>query len=287
MAVLRETPEPSGVAREPTRGPAPEAPGRKPVLVLRKVRQVLDAFTPESPQLGAREVPRRTGLPATTCLRLLQALVEEGFLDRSGDRYRPGVALLRWARTASEGLDLVALATPVLRELRDVTGESACLFLRHGSSHTCVAVEQTPHSVIHVLRVGQSLPLHAGSAGRVFLAFDSDAPRPEDLALPGLTDRTLTDPDLLREAVEETRRAGYAVTVEERSVGAASLSAPVLDAAGDLAAVLGIASPVQRFGPELVPSHARHVTAAAAVLSRRLGHPDPGPDSHEGGRPHA
>jgi IclR family acetate operon transcriptional repressor len=259
---------------------ADEAPSRKPVLVLRKARQVLDTFTPATPQLTARDVQRRTGLPATTCLRLLQALVEEGFLDRHGDRYTPGVAVLGWARVASDGLDLVAVATPVLAALRDATGESACLYLRHGPHHTCVAVEQTPHAVIHVLRVGQVLPLHAGSAGRVFLAFDRTAPALEQLALPSYTERTITDVDRLRETVEGARRDGYAVTIEERSTGAASLSAPVFDAGGELAAVLGIASPVQRFGADLVPGHIAHVTRAAAELSRRLGHHPEGEPWH-------
>lgn len=259
---------------------AEDAPSRKPVLVLRKVRQVLDTFTPDTPQLSAREVQVRTGLPATTCLRLLQALVEQGFLDRHGDRYRPGVALLGWARVATDGLDLVSVAAPVLGWLRDATGESAYLFVRHGTRHTCVAVEQTPHTVIHVLRVGQVLPLHAGSAGRVFLAFDPAAPPLEELPLPAFTEHTITDVGRLREAVDRTRREGYAVTIEERSTGAASLSAPVLDSGRQLVAVLGIASPVQRFGEDLIPGHIAHVTRAAAELSRRLGHHPEGEPWH-------
>ncbi len=259
---------------------ADESASRKRVLVLRKVRQVLDAFSPAAPALTARGVQQRTGLPATTCLRLLQALVEEGFLDRRGDTYHPGLALLRWGRLASESLDLVALGAPALRSLRDATGESACLYLRNDASSTVVAVEPTPHTVIHVLRVGQTLPLHAGSAGRVFLAFDPAAPPLDALPLPALTCHTITDVGRLREAVARTKRDGFAVTCEERSVGAASVSAPVFDATGALVAVLGIASPVQRFGPELVPTHVAHVTRTAAGLCRRLGH-DPEGQPHD------
>ncbi|WNV74091.1 IclR family transcriptional regulator [Geodermatophilus sp. DSM 44513] len=244
---------------------------RKPVLVLGKVRQVLDAFTAQTPALTAREVQQCTGLPATTSLRLLQALVEEGFLDRRGDRYSPGVAMLRWAAVAAEGLDLIGTATPALEELRDATGESACLFVRQGDHHVCVAVARTPHSVRQVLEVGQVLPLHAGSAGRVFLAFDRGLPPLEDLARPALTEHTITAVDRLREAVERTRREGSAVTVEERTTGAASVSAPVFDARGELAAVVGIACPVQRFEPPVVPSRTAEVTRAARRLSRLLG----------------
>jgi IclR family acetate operon transcriptional repressor len=246
--------------------------GHKPVLVLHKVRRVLDAFTTGSPQLTAREVQRITGLPATTTLRLLHSLTDEGILQRQGDRYRLGLAMLRWARSATEALDLVEVAAPVLAELRDHTEESACLFVRHGSHHACIAVEQTTHPVIQILRVGQVLPLHAGSAGRVFLAFDDAAADELPAELPAFTERTLTRHDEVRGAVEQTRRDGYAITSEERSIGAASVSAPVFDYTGSLVAVLGIASPVQRFGADAVPSYVRHVLAAAGELSRRLGH---------------
>jgi IclR family acetate operon transcriptional repressor len=233
----------------------------------------MDTFTRAGPQLTAREVQRLTGLPATTCLRLLQTLVEEGFLDRSGDKYRPGLALLTWARTAEAGLDHVGIAAPVLTALRDATGESACLFVRHGAHHTCVAVRETPHPVIHILGVGQVLPLHAGSAGRVFLAFDREAAEHLPQSLPACTPHTITERQSLLRSVAATRQAGYTFTSEERSIGAASLSAPVFDRDGALTAVLGIAGPVQRLGPELVPVYAPQVTRAAAELSRRLGHP--------------
>jgi DNA-binding IclR family transcriptional regulator len=73
--------------------------------------------------------------------------------------------------------------------------------------------------------------------------------------------------------VARTRRDGFAVTVEERTTGAASMSAPVFDARGELAAVVGIACPVQRFGDDVVPIRTADVLRAAQQVSRRLGHP--------------
>lgn len=258
---------------ESSRDGAPLTSGPKPVLVLRKAVQVLDAFTPATPTLTAREVQRRTGLPATTCLRLLQTLVGEGFLDRRGDRYRTGLATLRWSRTALAALDVVAAAQPVLDGLRDDTGESAYLYMRDGFQHVCVAVSGTAHAVIHILRIGQVLPLHAGSAGRVFLAFD---PAVGDVVdrhdLPVFTSHTLVDREALQRAVEETRRVGYAVAFEERTIGAASLSAPVRDHTGALLAVIGVAAPSQRFDPMRVPDLVPHVARASRTLSHRLGY---------------
>ena len=244
-----------------------------PILVLGKAGAVLEAFTPEEPALTAREVQHRTGLPATTTLRLLYTMVQEGFLDRRGDEYLPGLATLRWAAIARQGMDLVGLAQPVLESLRDETDESAYLYVRHGRYHVCVAVAESRHAVQQVLRVGEVLPLHAGSAARVFLAFDPGAMEALGSSeLPALTGRTITDPDRLREVAAETHRAGYAASFEERSLGAVSLSAPVFDDRGALAAVLGVAAPRQRFSRERVPSLAPPVVRAAGKLSGQLGY---------------
>ncbi len=257
--------------------PAPR--GGKPVLVLRKARQVIDSFTPAQPELTAREVQHRTGLPSTTCQRLLQSLVEEGFLDRRDGRYRPGLALLRWAGAASAGRDLISTAMPVLVRLRDATGETACLYLRDGRQHVCVAVVQTAHAVAHILRVGQALPLHAGSAGRVFLAYDEGAAAQiEQQPLEAYTQHTLTNWSALSAAVDDTRRTGHAVSFEERAIGAGSISAPVFDHTGSIVAAIGIVSPIQRFNPERKPVFVPHVILAGAELSHCLGQAVKGED---------
>lgn len=247
--------------------------GPSPILVVRKARQVLGAFSPQEPALTARQVQQRTGMPLTTCLRLLYTMVDEGFLDRRGDHYRPGLSTLRWAAIAREGLDIVSLAQPVLEDILDAAGESSYLYLRDGTHHVCVAVAESRHAVKQVLRVGQVLPLHAGSAARIFLAYDSAALEGlKTAALPSLTAETVTDSAVLRDATTETRAKGYEVSFGERSVGAASLSAPVFDHAGSLAAVIGVAAPRQRFSPDRVPSLAPLIVEAARRLSGRLGY---------------
>lgn len=234
---------------------------------------MLSAFSPEEPALSAKQIQQRTGLPATTTLRLLYTMVEEGFLNRRGDTYLPGLATLRWAAIARQGIDVVGLAQPVLSRLRDSTDESAYLYVRDGSHHVCVAVAESRHAVKQVLRVGQVLPLHAGSAARVFLAYDPGAVKAlESADLPALTSHTVTDVDALRASTTGVRRVGYAVTFEERSLGAASLSAPVFDDTGALVAVLGVAAPRQRFSSERVPSLVPPVVGAARDLSSQLGH---------------
>jgi DNA-binding IclR family transcriptional regulator len=243
------------------------------VLVVGKLKQILESFTIEQPELTLQQITKLTGLPPSTCQRLVQNLVREGFLDRDEDHYRIGLGLVQLAAPGTFGLDLVRLTRPVLQRLRDETGETACLYVRDGAFRTVVALAESRHPVIRLFVVGMVMPLHAGSAGKVFMAWDPAARK--DAVGHGLsrfTPRTVVDIDLLTEQLERIREAGYAASFEERDYGAASVSAPVFGMTGDLVAALGIGAPTQRLAPSNLGRFAGGVVAAAEEASRRLGY---------------
>lgn len=234
------------------------------LLLVRKIRLILDCFSLDQPVLSLREIRSASGLPASTCQRLVQNLVAEGFLERDAAGYRIGLGVIRWSAAGAAALDIVRLAQEPLRELRDITSESAVLYIRDGILRTVVAMAKGRHAVTSELTVGMVVPVDRGSAGKVMLAYDracrrelvrSGAPGPEDAEL------------------LEIRRSGWAATHEDRAPGVASISAPVLDHLGQLAAALGIVAPLVRLtDPEIVDAYAQHVCAAAAQLSTDLGH---------------
>jgi DNA-binding IclR family transcriptional regulator len=243
-----------------------------PILVLQKIKQVLECFTIENPELSLQQITKATGLPPSTCQRLVHNLVREGFLGRDDDRFRIGLGLVRWAAPGSFGLDLVRLTRPILRDLRDSTGETACLYVRDGGFRTVVALAETRHVVMRLFMVGMVMVLHAGSAGKVFMAYDPAARRAAvSQGLTRLTPRTTVDIDLLDKQLEEVRELGYSASFEERDTGAASISAPVFGLTGELIAVLGIGAPTQRLGPTDVGRLVPAVQAAAERASRQLG----------------
>lgn len=249
----------------------PPLSSAKPTLVLRKALDVLDAFTLAAPELTISEIRAAADLPATTCGRLVGNLVDAGVLERVQDRYRIGLGVLRWSAVALRGLGLVDRLTPVIKRLRDRTGESAAVFVPQDLQRTCVAVAATRHSVIWQLQVGMSTPLHVGSGGRAILAFD---PAAIEATLTGpraaLTDHTLTDPDRLREALAATRDTGIAVSTEELDSGVAGVSAPVFGPAGVVGSI-GVAGPVQRFTDADIAGYRPTVLDAARVATQHLG----------------
>ncbi|WAP53139.1 IclR family transcriptional regulator [Arthrobacter sp. ATA002] len=250
--------------------------GSTPLLVLSKVTTILDCFSIERPDPTLQDIIRSTGLPSSTCQRLVQSMLHEGFLDREGDRYRIGIGLVRWATPGTFGLDVVRLIKPVLQELRDATGETASLYIRDGAYRTIVAVAETRHVVMRPFMVGMVMPIHAGAPGKIFLAFDPEAwdviNPSETTGLERFTNDTPKDVGRLREQAEEARALGYYAAFGERHEDVGSISAPVFDHAGRLVAALGLGFPTQRVTKEDAPRLGPVVAQTAKKASNLLGY---------------
>ncbi|MDT5067548.1 MAG: hypothetical protein QOK02_3703 [Mycobacterium sp.] len=248
------------------------SPGIKPLLVLSKIRGILDAFSLANPALTLGELRSATGYPTSTVQRLVANLVAEGFLDRDGDRYRIGATMAYWAAPASRGIDRLRAVTPALQELRALTGETACFFVREGLFRVCVAIEETSHAIRREMHVGKVVALQAGSAGRVLMAWDDEALCAVlDGPLESFTERSVVDPEVLRADVERVRRDGWSYTEGERDEGAAGLSAPVFDAAARLVGAMTISGPTSRVTRERAQSWADELVRSAETATRLLG----------------
>ena len=243
------------------------------LLVLGKAKAILDVFSVREPELTVAELAARTKLPPTTCFRLVRNLAASGLLEKSGDRYRIGLAVIRWASSALESRSLFRICAPTLDWLRDETGESSLLCVREGSSIVLVARSNSTHSVARHLHIGEVSPLNAGSTGKVFLAFDPQAARllPPDDQLETLTANTITDRARLDADVEATRAAGFAWSSEEKNVGASGITAPIFDRSRSMVAGIGIAGPAIRMGEDFIERYGATVVRAAAEVSAALG----------------
>jgi DNA-binding IclR family transcriptional regulator len=218
------------------------------VGVLDKAVVVLDAVHAGAHSLAA--LTERTGLSRATAHRLAVALEVHGLLVRDGSgRWSIGPKVGRLAGNDT----LLARAEPVLARLRDLTGESAQLYRRQGTERLCVAAAERGSGLRDTVPVGAVLPMSAGSAAQVLLAFaGEDAP-----AGAVFTERVLA----------EVRRRGWAHSVAEREAGVASVSAPVLGPDGTVVAAISVSGPIERLGRQPGRLHAPAVVAAAHELS--------------------
>ncbi len=243
-----------------------------PLLVLRKITAILESFSLLQPELTLTEIRAATALPHSTVQRLVTNMVQEGILDRRDDHFRIGLRMGHWAAPARQGLDSLEILTPVVRRLRDELGETVCVFRESQGQRVCVAVAETRRILRRAVEVGSIMPLHAGSAGRVLLAWNADlAERIYGSGLRQMTDQTITDAANLDAAVARTRTDGFAITTGERVSGASGLSAPIFGPQADLYGALTVMGPTMRMPFDVCASWIEPVLAAAEEATRLIG----------------
>lgn len=225
--------------------------------VLDKAVAVLYAVA-EHP-CGLNELCARTGLPRATAHRLAVGLEVHRLLARDNTgMWRPGPALAELAAGATD--PLLEAATAVLPRLREITGESVQLYRLDGNARICVAALEPPVGLRDTVPVGARLPLTAGSAAKVLVAWaDADLQR-----------AILADAVFGERALTEVRKRGWAQSAAERASGVASVSAPVRDAGGTVIAAVSVSGPIDRMGRRPGARWAADLVAAAEALHKRL-----------------
>jgi DNA-binding IclR family transcriptional regulator len=245
---------------------------QQPLLVLAKITEILDAFSLARPSMTLGEIQQATGLPTSTVQRLVSNMVAQRLLDRAGDQVRIGTRMAFWAAPAMKDLDILAVVNPVLKELRDKTGETACFFKVEQNFRVCVAIAETRHALRRDMYVGKVIPLHAGSASRVLLGWNPElAERILSAPLEQLAEFTVTSPEELRRHIAHARADGYAITTGEREDSASGLSAPVFDSAADIVGAVTISGPTIRMPREQCEAWVDLVVGYAEQVTRTIG----------------
>ena len=184
------------------------------VGVLDKAFVVLNVLVTRP--LTLAEVVEATDIPRATCHRLLSALEHHGAVRRNEEGlYCVGPTMAGLGRAAASQFPFLRKAREIATDLRDKTGESVQVFMPETDGRRCVVSLESPNGLRWIVPEGSLFPITRGSAGR---------------ALSGA----------------KLSSGGWIESVEERVKGVASVSAPVIDAAGDIIAALSISGPLER-----------------------------------------
>jgi DNA-binding IclR family transcriptional regulator len=227
--------------------------------------------------LALREVSAEVEAPKSSLLPLLRALTARGYLQQGrGGEYRLGARAMALGNGAAAHRQLPEVARAPLLELMRRTGETVFLGTLAGDGLSVVYVDKVESEQIirYAAGVGDRRPLHATSSGKALLAFLPPEERETILrALPLArhTERTVTSLPALRAALEDIRRAGACVSLDEMVRGACGVAAPIFDAPGRVAAVCTVAGPTDRIRPRL-RALATEVKRTARAISALLGH---------------
>ncbi|MET7333908.1 MULTISPECIES: IclR family transcriptional regulator [unclassified Nonomuraea] len=228
------------------------------VGVLDKAVLVLNAL--EAGPASLAQLVQATGLARPTAHRLAVALEHHRIVSRDTQgRFVLGPRLSELSTAAGEDR-LLAVAAPVLMQLRDLTGESAQLYRRQGDERVCVAAAERASGLRDTVPVGSALPMTAGSAAQILLAWEE----------PDRLHRGLRGAKFSAATLASVRRRGWAHSVGEREQGVASVSAPIRGSGGKVIASVSVSGPIERLTRAPGRLHAVPVMAAAERITEAM-----------------
>jgi DNA-binding IclR family transcriptional regulator len=237
---------------------------------------ILNSFSKDTPLLGVTEVSKKLGLSKSTASRILSTLEQGRLVAKipTNQKYCLGSKVLELANIFLSGIEWRTHATPYLKELRNKTDETVMVFVMDGDHRVCLEKFEGSHELRPMLNIGGRYPLHAGSAGKLLLAFLPEDERKKILSrtgLPRFTSSTITGAKTLEKELLLIRKRGYAISHQERMNFLSSVSVPIRDHSGKVMAAICIDGPTVRFTAEKVKEFKSLAIATAHQISSVIG----------------
>jgi DNA-binding IclR family transcriptional regulator len=210
--------------------------------ILQRSSSVIQLLAQRGP-LSIAEVAEEIGMPRPSVYRLTDALTQSRLVESSADgKLRVSLRWLKLSDAARAGMREWSHARALLDGLASQTGQT--VFLSVPQADRAICIDWSPGRGVSVvaLKPGRTLPLYAGAAGRVTLAY-----RPEPLEdyldaapFPAMTEHTLCTARELRADVEGILSRGYSVSDEDVTLGIGALGAPLINQDGKFLGVLSL-----------------------------------------------
>jgi IclR family acetate operon transcriptional repressor len=197
--------------------------------ILQRSSDLVQLLAERGP-LSTADAAEQIGMPRPSLYRLSDALIQARLVESTADgKLRASLHWLRLADAARAGMSEWSGARMVLDDLARSTGQTVYLSVPGADRAVCIDWSRGSAVSVLALKPGRTLPLYAGAAGRVTLAF---RPEPLEEYLQGapfqpFTEHTLTRARELRADVAATRKRGYSVSDEDVTPGIGALGVPL------------------------------------------------------------
>ncbi len=249
------------------------------IAAVERVLKVLEALAGEPEGVDLSVLAERLDLPASATHRLLATLAERGFVAQDAASGVYGLTL-KLSQLAFRNLDLRGLPDAgqiVLDELARATREYCRLAVVEDENLVWIARAQGATAGLrYEPPMGAGIVLHATATGKAWLACLPEAEALRIVCARGfkadgrIGPNALQDVDALRAHLNETRRRGVALAVEEGEIGTVAMATTFRagpDADAPVAGTLSVAGPTPRMSEGRRGEITNALTQAARAMA--------------------
>ncbi len=241
------------------------------VPVLRKAIGVLEAVAQGNGAVTTKNLASTLNISPTTCYRILQSFVAEGWLRPSAHgTFELSFGLVPLLRPLLRHELLIETVREPLAHLARTTGLTAKLTVRQGDDAVTLYSANSPKGTAITSRTGSVVSLAIGSSGATFLAASSDDDVTRVLAnAPADVWRFQKREDVLRR-VREARRQGHCFDGGSYQPHINTLSAPMQGHGGETAGVITLLGFPQDFDSRVRPALVRELKFTAGGCTQLI-----------------
>ena len=239
---------------------------------LEKGLDVVELLASQPHALSLQEIARRLGRSSAELYRMLDVLVQRGWLARLPDAsYGLTLRLFELAHRHPPVGRLLDVAVPHMQELARRTGQSNHLAVHHEARLVVLARAEPPEPMSCLVRTGAHFAFHDDRvSARVISAFQTGDQRAHYLQELLGGRRSAASRRSLDRRLEQIRARGYDEGPSDTVGGVVDVCFPLFDRFGAIAALDVVYLP-QRDAKAGVPEVRKALAETAVAISRALG----------------
>ncbi|WP_156385847.1 MULTISPECIES: IclR family transcriptional regulator [unclassified Pseudomonas] len=237
--------------------------------------ELLSRFSAERFSWGVREMSAEMGLSPSAVQRIMSTFAKQGFLRQQTEtrRYELGVRFWEYGLLFRDRLQLSDAPAIWLREVATEQGETVYLNFLDGHTSVCVQVADSTEHVQLNIKPGERTSLHAGSRGKVMLAFLPTQMRNlilEETFVSLPMDEARQRRSSLHADLDSVHEQGFCVSRSERLKDVVGLSFPLFDARSIVMGSVTIGGPGARMTDEKLQACMSPMRQLAEQLQRHF-----------------
>lgn len=246
---------------------------------VEKTMKLVEIMASHNEPMKLQDISMEADIPVSTVLRMLNTLLEMGYVNQNEDtlRYSLSLKFAYIGELVKRQVNITQIAHPKLIDLSNAVGECCCLAVEDESEilYLDFFSNQANNILTTTQRIGKRAPMYCTGIGKLLLTNYSE----EELSvyvkntqLIPYTSNTLTSLAQISLELEKVKAQGYAIDDEECDQGAKCIAAPIYDYSGKIIAGISVTAPSVRFKEERTAVILPVLLRIAEEISRTLGY---------------
>jgi IclR family pca regulon transcriptional regulator len=241
---------------------------------LERGLRVMRSFSAARSEMTISQVAVQTNLNPAVVRRCLHTLEQLGYIAKRNNLFSLTAEVLTFGTHYVESAHLETSVRPHLQRVRDLVGDSSSMALLSRGEVLYLVHVSTDRRVQLDATVGTRFPAYNTSMGKVLLTSLSLAEIEhfcERVSFVKSTDKTITDPAILKDVLLQVSKNGYATALDELDYGIISVAVPITDELGRVIAAINCSTSTSRVSlDDMMASRLPILREAAAAIGAEI-----------------